>query len=61
MAITLYHSRHARSMRCIWALEELGLDYELVTLKFPPRVHPQGLQGDQSTRHRAVPGPTATW
>ena len=39
MAITLYHSRHARSMRCIWALEELGLDYELVTLKFPPRVH----------------------
>ena len=39
MAITLYHSRHARSMRCIWALEEMGLQYELVTLKFPPRVH----------------------
>ena len=39
MAITLYHSRHARSLRCIWALEEMGLDYELVTLKFPPRVH----------------------
>ena len=39
MAITLYHSRHTRSMRCIWALEEMGLDYELVTLEFPPRVH----------------------
>ena len=25
-------------MRVIWALEELGLDYELETLKFPPRV-----------------------
>ncbi len=39
MAITLYHSRHARSVRCLWALEEMGLDYDLVTLKFPPRVH----------------------
>ncbi len=39
MAIRLYHSRHSRSLRCIWALEELGLDYELVTLEFPPRVH----------------------
>ena len=39
MAITLYHSRHSRSMRCVWALEEMGLDYELVTLEFPPRVH----------------------
>ena len=39
MAITLYHSPHSRSLRCIWALEEMGLDYELVTLKFPPRVH----------------------
>ena len=39
MAITLYHSPHSRSVRCIWALEEMGLDYELVTLKFPPRVH----------------------
>lgn len=25
-------------MRCLWALEEMGLDYELVTLQFPPRV-----------------------
>ncbi len=34
----LYHCQGARSLRCVWALEELGLDYELVTLQFPPRV-----------------------
>ncbi|MDE0406750.1 MAG: glutathione S-transferase family protein, partial [Alphaproteobacteria bacterium] len=38
MAITLYHCAQARSMRCVWTLEEMGLDYELVTLEFPPRV-----------------------
>lgn len=34
----LYHCNQARSMRCVWALEEMGLDYELVPLQFPPRV-----------------------
>lgn len=34
----LYHCQGARSLRCVWALEELGLDYELVTLPFPPRI-----------------------
>lgn len=34
----LYHCNQARSMRVVWALEEMGLDYELVTLQFPPRV-----------------------
>ncbi len=34
----LYHCQRARSLRCVWALEEMGLDYELVTLQFPPRV-----------------------
>lgn len=33
----LYHCNQARSMRCVWALEEMGLDYELVPLQFPPR------------------------
>ncbi len=37
--ITLYHSVSARSFRPLWALEELGLDYELIVLAFPPRVH----------------------
>lgn len=34
---TLYHCADARSLRPLWTLEELGLDYELVSLKFPPR------------------------
>ncbi len=34
---TLYHCTDARSLRPLWALEELGLDYQLVTLPFPPR------------------------
>ena len=35
---TLYHCFDARSFRPLWALEELGLDYELKMLPFPPRV-----------------------
>lgn len=35
--ITLHHSRGARSFRVLWALEELGLPYELRMLVFPPR------------------------
>lgn len=38
MTITLYHCMSARSFRPLWALEELGLDYELRMLPFPPRV-----------------------
>lgn len=34
----LYHCQGARSLRCLWALEEMGLDYELETLPFPPRM-----------------------
>jgi glutathione S-transferase len=32
----LYHCRGTRSFRALWALEELGLDYQLVSLAFPP-------------------------
>jgi len=35
----LYHCTRARSMRALWTLYELGIDHELVTMKFPPRVH----------------------
>ena len=35
--ITLYHCANARSFRALWALEEIGLDYELKMLPFPPR------------------------
>lgn len=33
----LYHCRNARSFRALWALEELGLEYELINMPFPPR------------------------
>ncbi|MFZ4067509.1 MAG: glutathione S-transferase family protein [Phenylobacterium sp.] len=33
----LYHCADARSLRPLWALEELGVDYELVNMAFPPR------------------------
>jgi glutathione S-transferase len=36
--ITLYHCSDARSFRPLWTLEELGLDYQLKMLPFPPRV-----------------------
>ncbi|MGE0483826.1 MAG: glutathione S-transferase family protein [Gammaproteobacteria bacterium] len=32
--ITLYHCAGARSMRSVWLLHELGLEFELVTLPF---------------------------
>jgi glutathione S-transferase len=33
----LYHCADARSLRPLWALEELAADYELVNMAFPPR------------------------
>jgi glutathione S-transferase len=33
----LYHCANARSFRPLWAMEELGLAYELVNMPFPPR------------------------
>jgi glutathione S-transferase len=37
--LTLHHCLSARSFRPLWALEELGLNYQLIVLPFPPRVH----------------------
>ena len=37
MSMTLYHCSNARSLRALWTLEEMGLDYELVNMEFPPR------------------------
>lgn len=37
MTIKLWHCHNARSLRALWALEEMGLDYELELLPFPPR------------------------
>ena len=35
--LTLYHCHDARSFRPLWTLEEMGLQYELKVLPFPPR------------------------
>ena len=35
--LKLWHCHNARSLRPLWALEEMGLDYELEVLPFPPR------------------------
>ena len=34
----LWHCNSARSLRPLWALEEMGLEYELEVLQFPPRM-----------------------
>lgn len=36
--IELWHCHDARSFRALWALEELGLPYELHVMPFPPRI-----------------------
>lgn len=42
MTITLYHCTGARSMRPLWTLEEMGLEFELITMEFPPRYTYEG-------------------
>ena len=34
----LWHCQGARSLRALWALEEMGLEYELHIMPFPPRI-----------------------
>jgi len=36
--IKLWHCHNARSLRALWAMEEMGIDYEVEVLPFPPRV-----------------------
>ena len=38
MTIELWHCHNTRSLRVLWALEEMKLPYELHCLPFPPRV-----------------------
>jgi glutathione S-transferase len=38
-SVKLWHCNGARSLRPLWALEEMGLEYELEILPFPPRLH----------------------
>ena len=36
--VTLYHAPNARSLRVLWALEEIGVAAEVKSLPFPPRL-----------------------
>ena len=36
MALKLWHCANSRSMRPLWTMEEMGLDYELEVMQFPP-------------------------
>lgn len=58
--IELYHCPDARSFRVLWALEEMGLDYELRLLPFPPRLRaPEYLQiNPLGTIPAMIDGPT---
>lgn len=40
----LWHCKDARSLRPLWALEELGLEFELETMGFPPRYQHPGFK-----------------
>lgn len=40
--IELWHCKDSRSLRALWTLEELGLDYRLHLLHFPPRLTDPG-------------------
>ncbi len=41
MGMKLWHCRGARSLRAVWALEEMGLDYDIHVMQFPPRIFEQ--------------------
>ena len=46
MTLRLHHCVDARSFRPLWALEELGLPYELKILPFPPRALQKSYLGE---------------
>lgn len=35
---TLWHCHASRSLRPLWTLAEMGIDYDVVSMQFPPRV-----------------------
>ena len=36
--IKIYGTENSRAMRPIWTAQEMGLDYKLIMMPFPPRV-----------------------
>lgn len=72
----IYHCRGSRGLRALWAAEEVGADYDLVILPFPPRekareflgINPLGTipamvdaQGYVLTESSAIAQYFATW
>ena len=51
----LWHCNGARSLRALWTLEELGLDYELEVLPFPPRIFQREYLAENGDFGRVVP------
>lgn len=45
MTIDLWHCQNSRSFRVLWALEELGVGYNLQMMRFPPRVYDKSYLG----------------
>ncbi len=35
----IWHCHNARSLRPLWAMEEMGIEYDVEILPFPPRLH----------------------
>ena len=42
----LWHCYNSRSLRCLWTLEEMGIDYDLEVMLFPPRVRHEGFKNE---------------
>ena len=42
MTLKLYHCKGARSVRPLWTLEEMGIAYDLESMRFPPRIFREG-------------------
>ena len=53
MTIKIYGTEASRAMRPIWTAEEMGLDYELEMMPFPPRVSTRIFR-DQYVRNYSV-------
>ncbi|MEH6549932.1 MAG: glutathione S-transferase family protein [Pseudomonadales bacterium] len=45
MTMKLWHCYNSRSLRPLWAMEEMGMDYETVNLPFPPRMFEKSFLG----------------
>ena len=58
--LQLWHCHDARSFRALWALEELGLAYDLRMLPFPATGAAQGVHGREPPLARSRSWSTAT-